>query len=194
MAKREENWGAILLSLWSTHSCPFTAGYDNMQSIPLGGGIAILNSKKKGHWGSETSKPLLNMAPGANCEISIVCDDKDFKISVNDKFWCSFKHRLPYSKISHIVVRGNITLDGITYNYGAGERQLCEWYWRGLGGHILKVEGGAGGVTWAISHDYHVYTFTGATGGGLYKDAVKWNVAVKEAMRVVALEIVQTVD
>ncbi|XP_064122930.1 tectonin beta-propeller repeat-containing protein 1-like isoform X2 [Macrobrachium nipponense] len=130
---------------------------------------AILNNKKKGIWGTEEKRPLINLAPGSHCEISIVCDDKDFKISVNDKFWCSFKHRLPTTKISHVVVRGAFTIDAITYNHGAGERQLCEWYWRGLGGHLLRVEGGAGGVTWAISHDFHVFTYTAATGGGLYK-------------------------
>ncbi|XP_068209881.1 tectonin beta-propeller repeat-containing protein [Palaemon carinicauda] len=130
---------------------------------------AVLNSKKKGIWGSEEKEPLLNLTPGNYCEISIVCDDKDFKISVNDKFWCSFKHRLHTTEISHICVRGSISIDSITYNHGAGERQLCEWYWRGLGGHLLRVEGGAGGVTWGISHDYHVFTYTGATGGGLYK-------------------------
>ena len=46
---------------------------------------------------------------------------------------------------------------------------MTEWYWRGMGGHLRKVEGGAAGVTWGLSHDYHVYTFTGTSGGGLYK-------------------------
>lgn len=130
---------------------------------------AVLNTKKKGHWGREEKADLSTMTPGAHCEISIVCDDKDFKISVNDKFWYSFNHRLPAADITHAVIRGSITVDSVTYNHGAGERQLNEWYWRGLGGHCLRVESGAGGVTWAISHDYHVYTYTGATGGGLYK-------------------------
>ncbi|XP_063601090.1 tectonin beta-propeller repeat-containing protein 1-like [Penaeus indicus] len=130
---------------------------------------AVLNTKKKGHWGHEVKTDLSAMTPGAHCEISIVCDDKDFKISVNDKFWYSFNHRLSAADITHVVIRGSITVDSVTYNHGAGERQLNEWYWRGLGGHCLRVESGAGGVTWAISHDYHVYTYTGATGGGLYK-------------------------
>ncbi|XP_053646773.1 tectonin beta-propeller repeat-containing protein isoform X2 [Cherax quadricarinatus] len=130
---------------------------------------AVINSKKKGIWGAEEFGQLEVLSPGDHCEVSVVCDDKDFKISINDKFWYSFKHRLVVTKITHVVVRGSITVDEVTYNHGAGERQLTEWYWRGLGGHLQRVQGGAGGVTWGISHDFHVYTYTGATGGGLYK-------------------------
>ncbi|XP_045618254.2 tectonin beta-propeller repeat-containing protein isoform X1 [Procambarus clarkii] len=130
---------------------------------------SVLNSKKKGIWGSEVIEDLTGLSPGVHCEVSVVCDDNDFKISINDKFWCSFKHRFSFAKITHLVVRGGITVDAVTYNHGAGERQLSEWYWQGLGGHLKCVESGAGGVTWGISHDFHVYTYTGATGGGLYK-------------------------
>ncbi|KAK4307589.1 hypothetical protein Pmani_020655 [Petrolisthes manimaculis] len=129
----------------------------------------ILNSKKKSMWGSEKHINLGSLCPGNQFEISIVCDDHDFKISLDDKYWCNFRHRLAPSEISHVAIRGDINLVALTYNHGAGEKQLCEWYWRGIGGHMKQVEGGACGIVWAISHDLHVYTYTGAAGGGLYK-------------------------
>ena len=77
--------------------------------------------------------------------------------------------------ITHLEISGDWTVSNIVYDHGASERTLGEWYWRGMGGHMRKVEGGAGGVTWGISHDFHVYIFTGATGGGLYKSKLNFN-------------------
>ncbi|XP_042223768.1 tectonin beta-propeller repeat-containing protein 1-like isoform X2 [Homarus americanus] len=131
----------------------------------------VFNSKKKGIWGHEEHSDLGPLSPGSECEISILCCDDDLKISLNDKFWHSFKHRIPFERVTHLTVRGSIAIDAVTYNHGAGERQLNEWYWRGLGGHLKRVESGANSVTWGISLDFHVYIYTGATGGGLYKSS-----------------------
>ncbi|XP_076056514.1 tectonin beta-propeller repeat-containing protein 1-like isoform X2 [Oratosquilla oratoria] len=133
-------------------------------------GKAVLNTKESGGWGQEKKQPLGDsLLPGMVFEIAIVCDDDDFKISLNDKLWCNFEHRMTPYTITHVTIVGDVIPESLTYNYGAGERWLSEWYWRGIGGHVGRVEGGMVGVTWAISNDLHAYTFTGATHGGLYK-------------------------
>lgn len=131
--------------------------------------VAILNTKKKGMWGQEEKQGLMNIAPGRQCDVSVMCDDDDFKLSIDEQYWCSFKHRLPPSAITHVAVRGDITVTSVTYNHGAGESPLTDWYWRGVGGHFKRVESGACGVTWGISYDFHVYIYTGAEEGGLCK-------------------------
>ncbi|KAG0724913.1 Tectonin beta-propeller repeat-containing protein [Chionoecetes opilio] len=131
--------------------------------------VAVINSKKKSVWGGEEKQGLMSLAPGRQCEVAVMCDDDDFKLSIDEQYWCSFKHRLLPADITHVAVRGEVTINNIMYNHGAGERQLTDWYWRGVGGHFKRVESGACGVTWGISHDCHVYIYTGAEEGGLCK-------------------------
>lgn len=42
--------------------------------------VAILNTKKKGVWGQEEKQGLMNIAPGRQCDVSVMCDDDDFKV------------------------------------------------------------------------------------------------------------------
>lgn len=43
---------------------------------------AVLNSKKKGVWGVEEKQGLMTLEPGKQCDVAIMCDDDDFKVSV----------------------------------------------------------------------------------------------------------------
>ncbi|CAL4112688.1 unnamed protein product, partial [Meganyctiphanes norvegica] len=81
--------------------------------------VVVLNTKENGSWGKESKQSLSVLVPGKQFEIAIVCDDRDFKISLNDKFWGSYKHRISPGKISYVGVHGEVTVSGITYNHGA---------------------------------------------------------------------------
>lgn len=48
------------------------------------------------------------------------------------------------------------------------EMQPTQLFWRQIGGHMRKVEGGMSGVTWAIGFDGMPYYYSGGYGGGIF--------------------------
>ncbi|RXG72760.1 Tectonin beta-propeller repeat-containing protein [Armadillidium vulgare] len=131
--------------------------------------VVVMNVREHNAWSYEEKETLRPFVRGRDVHVTLLCDDRDFKITVNDKLYYCFTHRIMPSDINHLSIGGDFIVTEAVYNFGAGERTLCEYYWRGVGGHLRIVETGAGGVTWGISSDSHVYTYTGASGGGIYK-------------------------
>ena len=48
------------------------------------------------------------------------------------------------------------------------EMQPTQLFWRQIGGHMRKVEGGMSGVVWAIGFDGMPYYYSGGYGGGVF--------------------------
>ncbi|CAH0698386.1 unnamed protein product [Spodoptera exigua] len=70
-------------------------------------------------WGVEEISDSLPMKSGDCFEALIYCYYNFFKVEVNGKFVCEFTHRIPYRKITHILVDGDVTVEEIDFAGGS---------------------------------------------------------------------------
>lgn len=78
-------------------------------------GIIRRNSIISMSWGPEESHGPLPIQPGTSFEIIILCEYKCFKIAVNGRHFTEFSHRLPFSRITHLVIDGEVQISSIFY-------------------------------------------------------------------------------
>lgn len=71
----------------------------------------VRNCKINGSWGQEevTSALAFILHRGDAFSVQILVTDTEFYISVNGKHFASFRHRLPYEKISRVEVKGDVS-------------------------------------------------------------------------------------
>ena len=68
------------------------------------------NWQDNGKWQKEESGGKFTLHKEHNFEINIVCNEKDFKVLINDEDFCTFKHRKPPTTIDKIQIDGDIDL------------------------------------------------------------------------------------
>nr|XP_034174669.1 uncharacterized protein LOC117601672 [Osmia lignaria] len=66
-------------------------------------------------WGPEENEGPLCIQPGQEFEIFILCDHGCYKIAINGRHFAEFVHRLPYQKVTHLVIDGDVEVNSITY-------------------------------------------------------------------------------
>lgn len=66
-------------------------------------------------WGMEENEGPMWIQPGQEFEILLLCDHDCFKIAINGKHFTEFMHRLPYQKITHLVIDGDVEVECISY-------------------------------------------------------------------------------
>ncbi|KAK9732426.1 Galactoside-binding lectin [Popillia japonica] len=71
-------------------------------SVRLLQGYIARNSFRDGDWEEEEDYGDLPILPGQHFEALILCEPTQFKVAINGRHYCDFKHRLAYSKISHL--------------------------------------------------------------------------------------------
>ncbi|XP_022818773.1 galectin-4-like [Spodoptera litura] len=69
-------------------------------------------------WGVEEITKSLPIEAGDPFEVLIYCYYNFFKVDINGKFVCEFKHRISYRKITHIVLDGDITVEEMEFGGG----------------------------------------------------------------------------
>ncbi|KAK3548353.1 hypothetical protein QTP70_010714 [Hemibagrus guttatus] len=74
-----------------------------------------LNSCKNGSWGKEESAPDKPFAKGAAFQIIIAIKSDVYEVYVNDTSHSTFKHRMPFEKVSTIAVGGDVTMQLIYF-------------------------------------------------------------------------------
>ncbi|XP_059054276.1 tectonin beta-propeller repeat-containing protein [Achroia grisella] len=128
----------------------------------------VCNSKIFGNWGVEERHPL-PLAPGQEFSIIIYCNTQGLKITVNDKVYCFYEHRLSPESITSASIQGPLKLYTMLYSTTNIIIDPDEIIWRTMGGYLRKVECCQNGVVWGISHDHRVWVYTGGWGGGALK-------------------------
>lgn len=66
-------------------------------------------------WGPEENEGPMWIQPGQEFEILILCDHTCYKIAINGRHFTEFNHRLPYQKVTHLVIDGDVDVNSIVY-------------------------------------------------------------------------------
>lgn len=64
-------------------------------------------------WGPEENLGQLRIQPGTAFEIIVLCEYENYKIAINGHHFADFRHRLPYQKVTHLVIDGDVEIDSI---------------------------------------------------------------------------------
>ncbi|XP_047509859.1 tectonin beta-propeller repeat-containing protein isoform X1 [Pieris napi] len=131
-------------------------------------GAVVCNTKKSGHWGPE-ERYQLPLIPGQEFTIKILCDTAGFTVTVNDKHFCFFKHRLSPENITSVNIFGPLKLFNMEYSSTSIIIGPDEMFWKMIGGYLRKVECCANNIVWGLSHDHRAWVYTGGWGGGPLK-------------------------
>lgn len=59
-------------------------------------------------WGVEETNGGMPLARGEAFEALILCEPQSIKVALNGVHFCEFAHRVPYQRISHITVDGDV--------------------------------------------------------------------------------------
>ncbi|XP_076645921.1 uncharacterized protein LOC143355191 [Halictus rubicundus] len=66
-------------------------------------------------WGVEENDGPMWIQPGQEFEILLLCEPACYKIAINGRHFAQFNHRLPYQKVTHLVIDGDVQLNSIAY-------------------------------------------------------------------------------
>lgn len=66
-------------------------------------------------WGVEENDGPMWIQPGQEFEILLLCEPTCYKIAINGRHFAQFNHRLPYQKVTHLVIDGDVQLNSIAY-------------------------------------------------------------------------------
>ncbi|XP_059044847.1 galectin-7-like [Achroia grisella] len=66
-------------------------------------------------WGVEELGGGLPVARGDQFEVLLLCEPQSFKIAINGVHFTEFMHRVPFSRISHLTVDGDVSVQFIGF-------------------------------------------------------------------------------
>ncbi|XP_050559713.1 32 kDa beta-galactoside-binding lectin [Spodoptera frugiperda] len=78
----------------------------------------VRNHYECSKWGVEEISDTLPITAGDSFEALIHIYYYLFKVEVNGKVVCEFKHRIPYRKVTHMGIEGDVTVDEIDFAGG----------------------------------------------------------------------------
>lgn len=78
-------------------------------------GFVTRNHIESMSWGMEENAGPLWIQPGQEFEMMILCDYHCYKIAINGRHFTEFAHQLPFIKVTHLVIDGDVEIHSITY-------------------------------------------------------------------------------
>lgn len=78
-------------------------------------GIITRNHINSMSWGPEENSGALWIQPGQAFEIIILCEPLQYKIAINGRHYTEFAHRLPYQRVTHLVIDGDVEIISVFY-------------------------------------------------------------------------------
>ncbi|KAK1121372.1 hypothetical protein K0M31_010666 [Melipona bicolor] len=127
--------------------------------------IIVRNTYQNGQWGDEERNGGSPLKPGSNFTLEIVCETRGYRIYVDDTEFTFYSHRILPQSITHLRIKGFMTLCNIFYKSTSVIIDPTTMFWRQIGGHLKKVETCSVGVTWGIGYDSTAWVYTGGWGG-----------------------------
>ncbi|KAK7874239.1 hypothetical protein R5R35_006278 [Gryllus longicercus] len=79
----------------------------------------VRNSLQNMNWGPEETFGHMPLARGQGFEIIVLCDPDHYKIAVNGQHFTEYIHRIPYQRVSHLTIDGDVTIAMISYEGSA---------------------------------------------------------------------------
>ncbi|KAI4487544.1 PREDICTED: large proline-rich protein BAG6-like [Polistes canadensis] len=80
-------------------------------------GVITRNHIESMTWGANEDEGPLCIRPGQEFEMIILCDHANYKIAINGRHFAEFAHRLPYEKVTHLVIDGDVEVSSIIYEH-----------------------------------------------------------------------------
>lgn len=131
--------------------------------------IIVRNTYQNGQWGDEERNGGSPLKSGTDVAIKIVCEIRGYRIYIDDKEFTFYCHRIPAESITHLRIKGLMTLHSVLYKSPAVIIEPTAMFWRQIGGHLKRVETGNTGITWGIGYDNTAWVYTGGWGGSFLK-------------------------
>ncbi|XP_033229182.1 protein pygopus-like isoform X2 [Belonocnema kinseyi] len=78
-------------------------------------GFITRNHIQSMNWGEEENGGPLLVQPGQDFEIIVLCKYDCYKIAINGRHYTDFYHRLPYQKVTHLTIDGDVVISSIFY-------------------------------------------------------------------------------
>ncbi|XP_044745819.1 galectin-7-like isoform X3 [Coccinella septempunctata] len=88
-------------------------------SVRLTEGYIARNTFQGGCWQEELGDGGMPIQLGQRFEFLLLCEAFDYKIAVNGQHFCSFPPRVPYNRITHLLIEGDVQLEMISWE-GSG--------------------------------------------------------------------------
>nr|AXF35731.1 lectin 1 [Holotrichia oblita] len=86
-------------------------------SVRFGEGGDLVNNSYnvKKRWEEEERFHEVPITPGQNFEVLILCEATKFKIAIDGEHFCDFNHRIPFTNIKHLDIRGDATITLLSF-------------------------------------------------------------------------------
>lgn len=77
--------------------------------------IIVRNTYQNGQWGDEERNGGSPLKPGSDFTLEIVCEQRGYKIYIDDTEFTCYSHRILPQSITHLRIKGLMTLCSIFY-------------------------------------------------------------------------------
>lgn len=77
--------------------------------------IIVRNIYQNGQWGDEERTGGSPLKAGSDFTLKIICEDRGYRIYINDTEYTFFNHRIPPQSITHLRIKGHMTLHKVLY-------------------------------------------------------------------------------
>lgn len=74
----------------------------------------VRNSIVSNNWGPEESFGSFPTSAGSSFEFIILVESSEFKIALNGSHFTEFRHRIPFERITHIAIDGEVTINTLS--------------------------------------------------------------------------------
>lgn len=77
--------------------------------------IIVRNTYQNGQWGDEERNGDSPLKAGCDLTLYIICEERGYKIYINGSEYTFYSHRISPQSITHLRIKGLLTLCNITY-------------------------------------------------------------------------------
>lgn len=77
--------------------------------------VIVRNTYQNGQWGEEEREGGNSLRKGSNFTLTIICEDKGFEVFIDEVKYTFYCHRIPPDGITHLRVKGLMTLCSVLY-------------------------------------------------------------------------------
>uniref|UniRef100_A0ABD2WY66 Galectin domain-containing protein n=1 Tax=Trichogramma kaykai TaxID=54128 RepID=A0ABD2WY66_9HYME len=127
--------------------------------------IIVRNTYQNNNWGDEERNGDSPIKAGSNFSLVLNCEERGYRIFINDTEFTFYNHRINPKNVTHLRIKGKMTLSSVLYKSPSVIIEPTSMFWRQIGGHLKKVETCNANVTWGIGYDNTAWVYTGGWGG-----------------------------
>lgn len=78
-------------------------------------GFVTRNHIESMNWGTEENSGPMWLQSGMPFEIIILCEYHCYKVAINGRHFVDFFHRLPYNRVTHLTIDGEVVIDSVFF-------------------------------------------------------------------------------